>query len=54
MGISVATVIGFVAAADTSSSFFMLIALPYFAVFCHILLSSAVDTGRSFFCGLPA
>ena len=40
-GISVATVIGFVAAADTGSSFFMLVALPYFAVFCHILPSSA-------------
>jgi hypothetical protein len=36
-GISVATVIRFVAAADTSSSSFMLIALPYFAIFCRIL-----------------
>ena len=36
-GISVATVIGFVAAADTGSSSFVLIALPYFAVFCRIL-----------------
>ena len=43
------------AAVDTSSSSFMLVALPYFAVFCrillaiifcHILPSSAVDTGR--------
>ena len=43
------------AAVDTSSFSFMLIVLPYFAIFCrilpaiifcHILPSSAVDTGR--------
>ena len=38
-GISVTTVIGFVAAANTGSSSFVLIALPYFAVFCCILLA---------------
>ena len=38
-GILVTTVIGFVAAANTSSSSFILIALPYFAVFCRILLA---------------
>jgi hypothetical protein len=36
-GISVATVIGFIAAVDTGSSSFILVALPYFAVFCRIL-----------------
>ena len=35
--ILVATVIGFIVAADTSSSSFILIALPYFTVFCRIL-----------------
>ena len=36
-GILVTIVIKFVAAADISSSSFILIALPYFAVFCRIL-----------------
>jgi hypothetical protein len=35
--ISVATVIRFIAAADTSSSSFVLVALLYFAIFCRIL-----------------
>ena len=38
-GISVTIVIGFIAAADTSSSSFILVALPYFTVFCRILLA---------------
>ena len=35
-GILIITVIGFIAAADTSSSSFVLIALPYFVVFCQL------------------